>query len=75
VQRANQHTDPSACTYSNGGVSCAVPPGKYFVLGDNRDNSEDSRYWGFVPEGNIVGPAYLVFWNDHLPERAGTRIR
>lgn len=39
-----------------------VPAGSLFMLGDNRDSSDDSRYWGFVPAKNIVGEAFLVYW-------------
>jgi signal peptidase I len=44
-----------------------VPPGHYFALGDNRDHSLDSRYWGFVPRENIIGKPLIVYWSYDAP--------
>ena len=60
-----------ACDYSYDKFTCIVPEGNYFMMGDNRDNSADSRYWGFVPDKNIVGKAIVVWMNFGDLKRIG----
>jgi signal peptidase I len=58
-----------------------VPPNQYFMMGDNRDNSQDSRYWGFLPRENIKGRALLIYWSyeagrqDYQDESAGAALK
>lgn len=54
---------PDGCMPSGAGLRCVVPAGHYLMMGDNRDNSSDSRVWGFVPERNLVGRAFFVWFN------------
>jgi signal peptidase I len=58
-----------------------VPEGQYFVMGDNRDNSQDSRYWGFLPRNYVKGRALMIYWSyesgreDYLDEGAGATAK
>ncbi|MEW6313453.1 MAG: signal peptidase I [Pseudomonadota bacterium] len=62
------------CDYNDAGFTCTVPADSYFMMGDNRDASSDSRYWGFVPDRNIVGKAFLIWWNFDDFKRIGNTI-
>jgi len=63
LSQVRQFAHRENCEYNDDGFSCTVPPGEYFMMGDNRDQSSDSRYWGFVPDDHVKGRAFLVWMN------------
>ena len=63
------------CDYNERGFTCKVPAGQYLMMGDNRDNSDDSRYWGFVPDDHIRGKAFFIWFNwDDIASFAFKRV-
>jgi signal peptidase I len=72
---------PAFCGYAYGCEPTMIPADSYFVMGDNRDNSQDSRYWGFLPRDLVKGKALVIYWSyesgreDYQENGAGATLR
>ena len=69
------HYDPNTHTQRDSYGPEMVPAGKFFVMGDNRDESYDSRYWGFADEGDVKGQATFIYWSWNSKARWADIIR
>ena len=74
LAQVRQFAHRGNCEYNDDGFNCTVPAGEYFMMGDNRDQSSDSRYWGFVPDDHVKGRAFLVWMNFGDFKRIGNGI-
>jgi signal peptidase I len=77
---SSEHSEVTSFNVRDWYGPVTVPAGQYFVMGDNRDNSEDSRYWGFLPRENVKGRALMIYWSyesdraDYQDDGLGARV-
>jgi signal peptidase I len=74
-RQRNTASPAPACTNDGPTLTCKVPDGHYLAMGDNRDNSLDGRYWGFVPDSHLRGKAFFIWFNwDDISSFAFKRV-